>query len=100
MVNVHAIRQAALWLLLGLISLTCLTYLTDFAILRWRFSTRHDPTQTVVIKQYFAVPRKDHRTEFMADDPKNETCVNSLFPHAGASPCWYLKGHTDRRIDM
>lgn len=85
---------------MGLVALTCLMYLTDLVILKWRFSTKHDPTQIVVIKPYYAVPRKDHRTEFMPEDPKPETCVNSVFPHSGASPCWYLKTHTDRRIDI
>lgn len=100
MVNPYAIRRAALWTVLALISLICLSYLTDLLVLRWRFNTKHDPIQTIIIKPYFAVPRKDHKTEFMADDPKPETCVNSLFPHSGASPCWYLSRHRDRRIDI
>ena len=100
MVSVNAVRRIALWTTLALVALMCLSYLTDLAVLRWRFNTKRDPVQTVTIKPYFAVPRKDGRTEFMADDPKEESCVNSLFPHAGASPCWYLQRHKDRRIDM
>ena len=100
MVNLQVIRRAVFWTVLALVVVTCLSYLIDFGILRWRFNTKHDPLQTVLIKPYFAVPRKDGRTEFMADDPKEESFVNSLFPHAGASPCWYLQRHKDRRIDM
>ena len=100
MVNQQKFRQAAFWAVLALVALTCLLYLTDLAVLRWRFDTKRAATQVITIRPYFAIPRKDHRTEFMADDPKEETCVNSLFPHAGASPCWYLSRHKDRRIDM
>ncbi len=100
MANRKVIRQAAFWTVLGLVALGCLSYLTDLLILKWRFSSKKDPVQTVIIHPYYAVPQKNHRTEYMADDPKPETCVNSLYPHAGASPCWYLTRHTDRRIDM
>jgi hypothetical protein len=26
--------------------------------------------------------------------------VNSLFPHAGHVPCWYLKRHTQQETDI
>jgi hypothetical protein len=26
--------------------------------------------------------------------------VNSLFPHAGDVPCWYLKRHTQQETDI
>ena len=100
MVKGQVVKRALFWGLLSTVALLCLTYLADLAILRWRFSNKRDPVQTVVIKPYFAVPRKDHRTEYMADDPKPETCVNSIYPHAGAKPCWYLTRHTDCRIDL
>ena len=100
MADLTSLRRIAFWTVICLVALACLTYLTDFAILRWRFNSNQNPIQTVVIRQYYAVPRKDGRTEYMDDDPKNETCVNSLYPHAGAKPCWYLTRHRDRRIDI
>lgn len=100
MANRTAYRQVAFWSTLALIAITCLSYLTDLAILKWRFSAKRDPTQIVVINPYYAVPRKDQKTEFISSDPKQETCVNSLFPHSGAKPCWYLTRHRDRRIDL
>lgn len=100
MASPNALGRVALWIVGALVVVTCLSYLTDLAVLRWRFNTKHDATDVVIIKPYYAVPRKDNKVEFMPDDPKEETCVNSLFPHAGSSPCWYLKRHTDRRIDI
>ena len=100
MANRPAIRQTLFWTLLAFVTLVCLTYLTDLVVLKWRFSQKKNATQIVVINPYYAVPRKDHKTEFLSSDPKEETCVNSLFPHSGASPCWYLTRHRDRRIDL
>ena len=89
-----------LWVLAGVVALTCLAYLTDFAILRWKFKNKGDVFATVKISPYYAVPRKDHKVEFMFQDPVDETCVNSLFPHGGNTPCWYLRKHRERRVDL
>jgi hypothetical protein len=29
-----------------------------------------------------------------AQPPIDQTCINSLFPHQGYTPCWYLRRHT------
>ena len=89
-----------LWVLAGIVALTCLAYLTDFVILRWKFKNKGDVFATVKISPYYAVPRKDHKVEFMFQDPVDETCVNSLFPHGGNTPCWYLRKHRERRVDL
>lgn len=77
-----------------------LTYGGDYVILRYRIATHRAAFGTVTIRPYYAVPRKDHKTEFLFDDPQQQTCVHSLFPHVGDSPCWYLSKHTDQRIDI
>jgi hypothetical protein len=92
--------QRLLWVLASLIVITCLAYLTDFAVLRWKFKNNRDAFATVKVSPYYAVPRKDHKIEYMFQEPVDETCVNSLFPHGGNSPCWYLTRHRDRRIDL
>src|SRR3954451_21859086 len=89
-----------LWVLAGLVGVVCVAYLADFAILRWKFKTNHGAFATVKVNPYFAVPRKDHKIEFMFQDPVDETCVNSLFPHGGSSPCWYLTRHREKRVDL
>ncbi len=94
------VLQKLVWVLAGLVGVTCLAYLTDFAILRWKFKNKGDAFATVTIKPYYAVPRKDNKVEFMFQDPVDETCVNSLFPHGGNSPCWYLKRHREKRVDL
>ena len=85
---------AAVVLTLGVV------YATDYLVLRYRIARNEAPFGTVTVRPYYAVPQKDHKTEFLFGDPQDETCVSSLFPQMGDSPCWYLRRHTDKRIDM
>lgn len=75
-------------------------YLCDYLLLRVRMATNRSPYGTVTIQPYYAVPQKDGKTQFLFDDPQDETCVHSLFPHAGDDPCWYLSRKKEKRIDM
>ena len=86
-------------LALGALS-AALAYFGDYGLLRFRIASGKNPFGTVIVTPYYAVPRKDKKIEFMFDDPRDETCVNSLFPHLGDSPCWYLRGHKQKRIDL
>ncbi|MBV9155969.1 MAG: hypothetical protein JO097_06885, partial [Acidobacteriaceae bacterium] len=55
-------------------------YIADYLLLRFRIATNRNPYGTVTIQPYYAVPQKDGKTEFLFDDPQNQTCVHSLFP--------------------
>src|SRR5581483_5474139 len=79
---------------------TALIFVCDYLILRFRIATNHQPFGTVTVHPYYAVPQKDQKTEFLLGDPTDQQCVNSLFPHMGDNPCWYLTRHTDQRVDM
>ncbi len=71
-------------------------YLGDYAVVR----TSRNPFGVVQIRRYYAIPQKNGRTQFSPADPESRTCVHSLFPHMGCSPCWYVSRHTQKRIDM
>lgn len=75
-------------------------YVGDYALLQYRVAANRNAYGTVTVQPYYAVPRKDHKTEFLFDDPQDQTCVNSLFPHFGDNPCWYLRRNKQKRIDM
>ena len=75
-----------------------LVYAVDAGILRFRASTNRHAFGTVTVHPYYAIDRKDKKTEFDYEDPEDETCVNSLFPHLGYTPCWYRRRHTDEAI--
>jgi hypothetical protein len=71
-------------------------YLVDSAV----FHIRHEPVGKVVVKQYYAVPQKGNKVQFLPADPDSEECANALFPHNGDLPCWYVSRHKQKRIDM
>lgn len=71
-------------------------FLCDYFTLKYS----SQPTGSVQVQRYYAVTLKNKKTEFMFDPPEPETCVNSLFPHYGDSPCWYLARHKKQRVDI
>ncbi len=82
--------------LFGLLLLASCVYLADVCLL----AIRKDPTSTVTVHPYTAVPRKDKKEDLIFDDPYDQTCVNSLLPHRQMSPCWYLRKHPEVRTDL
>jgi hypothetical protein len=85
-------------ILLGCAIAAALAYVVDAAVLRYRAASGRNAFSTVTVHPYYAMPRKDKKLEYMYDDPQDETCVNSLFPHLGDSPCWYLRRHKDEQL--
>jgi hypothetical protein len=73
-----------------------IVYIGDYIALR----SRSRPYDKVTIQNYYAVPRKDGKTEYMLEDPVTKTCVHSLLPHRGYAPCWYLSRRTEKREDI
>jgi hypothetical protein len=74
----------------------CLLYAGDWVSVRYR----SEPFGAVQVRRYYAIPQKDGRTQFTFDKPENQSCVQSLFPHLGLTPCWYLRRHPVQRIDF
>lgn len=83
-----------------LVLITAASYACDYLLLRYRVARNRSPFGTVTVRPYYAVPQKDHKTEFLFDDPQDQTCVNALFPQLGDSPCWYLRRNRNKRVDM
>lgn len=71
-------------------------YFGDYLSLTLQIPTR-PKFATVHMTPYLAVPKKDGKTEFILDTPYDETCVNSLFPHLGDNPCWFVQRHKNKR---
>jgi hypothetical protein len=77
-----------------------LVYAGDYVSVRYHIPKGREPLGTVVVQPYYAVPLKSGKTELIFQQPQTQTCVNSLFPHLGYSPCWYLRRHRDKRTDI
>jgi hypothetical protein len=85
--------------LIALAGFAVLVYTGDYISLRYRIRTGMDPLGTVKVQSYYAIKKKNGTTEFVFNDPEDQTCVHSLFPHLGQVPCWYLSRHQQQRID-
>lgn len=77
-----------------------LVYTADYVSLRGPIPPGRQQFGAVQVVTEYAVTQKDKKVEFYFDPPKDETCVNSLFPHLGDPPCWWLRRHTRPLIQM
>ena len=80
--------------------LVSLVYAGDYASVRFRIPKSRDPFATVQVRSYYSVTKKDGKPDFYFNPPENQTCVRSLFPHFGYSPCWYLNRHKVQELGM
>ena len=83
-------------ILIALVVVPILFYLGDYAVFHFRGS----PTETVEIRQFYAIPIKGNKVNYLPADSTSESCTSSLFPQSGSRPCWYVKRHKLRQIDM
>lgn len=91
------------WLLrvvAAVVVLALVIFIGDALAIRLHIPGNRPQFTTVQIRPYYAVKMKDGKTEFMFDQPVDETCVNSLFPQLGYRPCWYVMKSKTKRIDV
>ena len=80
--------------------LLALVYAGDYSSVRIPIPTGRAAYGTVTVRPYYDVGLKSGKSDFYFLDPQKQTCVNSLFPHMGYPPCWYLRKHAHPRIKM
>jgi hypothetical protein len=93
------LKRIAAFGLLGAVAAALLAYSGDFAVFRYR-AAKGNGYGAVTVNHYTAVLQKNGKTTLTFDPPTPWTCVNSLFPHQGWLPCWYLSRHPDQRTDI
>lgn len=96
-------KQMIRWLTrLALIvaALLVLLYVGDYLSVRLPIPKERAAFSTVTVRPYYDVKLKSGKSDFYFLDPQPQTCVNSVFPHMGFTPCWYLRKHTRPRISM
>jgi hypothetical protein len=80
-------------------TLLLLVYLGDYISIAYRIPHEREQFGSVEVQKLLAVPQKNHKTEFIADPPQAQQCVNSLFPQLGLVPCWYLARHANQQVN-
>ncbi len=105
MPNSIATSALAKRILVALVSTLLLIYICDFLSVRVRMfhPKPADPFESLKALRVLAIPEKNGKTEYEVDAQNPEqtvTCVHSLFPHYGFSPCWYVKPRINQPIPM
>jgi hypothetical protein len=90
-------RKITLRSLFILCLIAVLAYAGDYAAWRVRVA-KGDGYGTVTVQVYYAIGEKSGKTEYDFQPPQQESCAKALFPHAGLSPCWYERRHTEKEI--
>jgi hypothetical protein len=80
--------------------LAAAVYAGDYLSLRYRIPNNRESYGVVRVRRYYAVTMKNGKPEYFFDEPRDETCVYSLFPHFGNPPCWYLERRTTQLVKM
>jgi hypothetical protein len=83
-----------------LVVMAAILYAGDYLWARYRLPHREDVFDTVIVTPLYVIHEKNKKVEYQVAQPQNEVCVRSLFPHFGYAPCWYVRKHTEKRIDI
>ena len=94
------LRRIFVGIIVIVAGIAALAYTLDYTILRIRVATNRNAYGSITVNHYTAVLQKNGKTTLTFDPPTPWTCVNSLFPHQGWLPCWYLSRHPDQRTDI
>jgi hypothetical protein len=85
-------RTQSIRILYSLILLVAVAYGYDYASVRRRMSAQKsgDPFDVVTYPHLLAIPLKGNKVDYELDAQspmESESCVHSLFPHYGYTPC-------------
>lgn len=86
--------------LTGMFALLLVVYVGDYLVVRVRIAKQLDPFGIVRVQRSYAVTMKNGKPEYFFEPPADQACVNSLFPHFGYSPCWYLRRGKIEQVKM
>ena len=92
-------------ILAGALTALVVLYGADYLSVRIRMlhPKPADPFESLKALRVLAIPEKNGKTEYEVDaqNPvQTVTCVHSLFPHYGYSPCWYIKPRLNQPIPI
>lgn len=103
LLDAHPIRDAiARYAPIAALILVCaliVLYIADYAVLRIRVARHGSASALSTVTVLYAAKLKDNKLNIFFDQPTKETCVRSIFPALGYTPCWYLRGHNLRVVD-
>jgi len=85
---------------LVLAGLAAALYCGDYGVFRVRVAGNWNPYGSITVEPYDAIAQKSGKTQFIFQEPHQQTCIHALLPHSGYSTCWYLSKHPEQRTDI
>ena len=86
--------------LLEIVALTFVVYSVDYCSIRYKIPSGRQQFGQVTVNTMYVIHVKGGKIQYEPGPQETDTCVHSLFPQYGCSPCWYLSRHTDKLIDI
>jgi hypothetical protein len=93
-------KRGIVWVLFLSLAALVVLYIADYLSLRFQIPAGRPQFGQVIVNPLFAIHVKSGKIQYEPGQQETDTCVHSLFPHFGDSPCWYLRRHTDKIIDI
>jgi hypothetical protein len=87
-------------IVIALLVLLALVYVGDYCSVRYQIPHGRSQFAQVTVTSMYAIHVKNGKIQYEPGDQEIDTCVNSLFPHFGDTPCWYLRRHTNKIINI
>lgn len=87
-------------LLVAVWVMAAVVYGSDWICLRYRSWKRGDAFGNVTVSPVYVIHEKNGKTEYQFAPPQDQVCVRSVFPHFGYSPCWYVRRHPEKQIEI
>lgn len=94
------LRQILFYALASIIVLTGLVYVGDYVSIRYKIPNSRGQFGTVTVTKLYLIHEKNNKTEYELAPSEDRTCVHSLFPQLGYTPCWYLSRHSEEHIEI
>jgi hypothetical protein len=90
-------------ILIGIVTMLALlgvTYAGDYCSVRYQIPAGRAQFGQIGVNVLYVIHMKGGKIQYEPGPPETDTCVHSLFPHLGCTPCWYLSRHTDKLVDI
>jgi hypothetical protein len=78
----------------ALLAVAALVWGADYAALMLPFPAGKKQWDVVRVDQMYYTRNRFGQIDMAHGDAIMETCGNSMLPHAGKRPCWYVRTHT------
>ena len=98
MISYITFKKYVLRALLAFVASLVVLYAFDYLVVRYRAAYNHSGGPFGSVDVYTAVTMKNGSVQLYYRLPQAVTCVHSVFPHLGYTPCWYLSYSTVKMI--